>query len=328
MSRRVGRVQTELKASDITAVEERPRLVAQRLINSRPVASLEDFSAELKMDPVPEATTTTTIMPTMPTVQTTTTMPTATSTTTTTTLQSLNTAGLWDLLSTHRPQKTETVTPVIDIDIDLEELADELTDVDESSFGMVPSNEEKVQLTEPTASLPAHSPVQELDDFFDPFQSLETLDVSLASENDDDDSDFFASDSGAETKAKRAIGNEQQLPANSIIRPAKPPPKPSAASAIAAAAGVASATGAGNAKAAAKKSFADILQNETSAERAERMQRGIQRLMHFITIVGHVDSYLTKRFRTGVKKMARLYDSTEDAHRHKLPTRRRRRVPF
>ena len=50
---------------------------------------------------------------------------------------------------------------------------------------------------------------------------------------------------------------------------------------------------------------------ETDSERAERLQKGIQRLMHFVTIVGHVDKYLSRRFRNGVRQIAKLCDSNE-----------------
>lgn len=66
------------------------------------------------------------------------------------------------------------------------------------------------------------------------------------------------------------------------------------------------------------------LNSETSAERAVRMQKDIQRLMHFVTVVGHVDSFLTKRFRSGLKKMAKLYES-EEVNLQKRP---RRRISF
>lgn len=60
------------------------------------------------------------------------------------------------------------------------------------------------------------------------------------------------------------------------------------------------------------------LPQETEAERAERLSKSMQRLMHFVTIAGHVDSYLTKRFRHGLKNVVRLFDSIEE------DTRRRR----
>lgn len=70
--------------------------------------------------------------------------------------------------------------------------------------------------------------------------------------------------------------------------------------------------------------FPDLQPSDTSAERAVRMQKDIQRLMHFVTVVGHVDTFLTKRFRSGLKKIVKLYESEEVA-----PTqRRRRRISF
>lgn len=57
--------------------------------------------------------------------------------------------------------------------------------------------------------------------------------------------------------------------------------------------------------------FMNNLENETSSEKRERVQKSLQRMMHFVTIVGHVDSYLTKRFRSGVRTFARLCESGE-----------------
>lgn len=61
-----------------------------------------------------------------------------------------------------------------------------------------------------------------------------------------------------------------------------------------------------------KPMFKNNLENETSSEKRERIQKGIQRLMHFVAIVGHVDSYLSKRFRNSVRTFARFCDSGED----------------
>lgn len=61
-----------------------------------------------------------------------------------------------------------------------------------------------------------------------------------------------------------------------------------------------------------KPMFMNNLENETSSEKRERIQKTLQRMMHFVTIVGHVDSYLTKRFRSGVRTFARLCESGED----------------
>lgn len=97
---------------------------------------------------------------------------------------------------------------------------------------------------------------------------------------------------------KRAIGNERT--SNSIIRPATI-----------------------NSFRPQSQSIAEILQNETSAERADRLQKNLQRLMHFIQIVGHVDSYLSKKFRVGVKQIAKMYETEE-----REDTRRRRRYSY
>lgn len=90
---------------------------------------------------------------------------------------------------------------------------------------------------------------------------------------------------------KRAIGDEGKFTSN-FVRPSPLRPKP--------------------------KPIGSLLPRETDAERAERLSKSMQRLMHFVTIVGHVDSYVTKRFRHGLKNVARLFDSPEE------DTRRRR----
>lgn len=65
------------------------------------------------------------------------------------------------------------------------------------------------------------------------------------------------------------------------------------------------------------KSIADLLPHETDAERTERLSKSLQRLMHFVTICGHVDSYMTKRFRLGLKNVARIFDSMEETRRRR-----------
>lgn len=66
-----------------------------------------------------------------------------------------------------------------------------------------------------------------------------------------------------------------------------------------------------------QKNIGDLLNNETDAERTERLNKSLKRLMHFVTIVGQVDSYLTKRFRSGLKNVARIFDSIEDTRRRR-----------
>lgn len=65
------------------------------------------------------------------------------------------------------------------------------------------------------------------------------------------------------------------------------------------------------------KKIGDLLPRETEPERTERLNKSLQRLMHFVTIVGHVDSYMTKRFRNGLKNVARIFDSIEDTRRRR-----------
>lgn len=283
----------------------RPRLVAQRIVQSRPAASLEDFSEELQSDIISAHFAST------PTVLTTTPL-------------AAETSGLWPLLVAHSSTTkmadsqsdsaesnvevfdttttdatTTTEEAIIDPDIDFLQLIDELPEIDSTSIELQPSAEQHA-FTDSTTEAETDT------DASTSSRATTVPQLALAASfDDDDDDDPFLSSESVESldtlvKAKRAIGNEQLVPKGNIVRPAlvaKP-----------------------------KKPLTNMLQNETSAERAERVQKGIQRLMHFITIVGHVDSYLTKRFRTGVKKMARLYDSTEDAHRR--PPRRRRRISF
>lgn len=61
-----------------------------------------------------------------------------------------------------------------------------------------------------------------------------------------------------------------------------------------------------------RPSFIEMLENETSSEKAERIQKALQRLMHAVTIVGHVDSYISRKFRNGIKQFARAFDSVEN----------------
>lgn len=54
------------------------------------------------------------------------------------------------------------------------------------------------------------------------------------------------------------------------------------------------------------------LETETSEERANRIALGIERLMHVVTIAGHVDSFLANRLRKGVRTLNKLFDTEED----------------
>lgn len=318
---RAAKHQNTIRTTELETTTSRPRFSAHRIVQQQPFASLEDFSVELTARPTanPEAATS--------------------STETDASNPFSHTAtSLWQLVSTHaqtvsndelptnsnekptdpsiddvhktftddEPNEPPNVdalgTTAVDTpngpritaedDIDLMQLIDELPDLDSSSLEIRLSDE---RIIDPTATTEAYlSKSTAPNNIADPFRSSEYFDSV-----DDDIS------SAALLKSKRAVGNEKLLPHGEIVRPAQQAAK-------------------------AKQTLAERLRNESSGERAERMQKGIQRLMHFVTIVGHVDSYLSKRFRTGVKKMAQLYDSTENAHlRPRTPARRhRRRIRF
>lgn len=98
------------------------------------------------------------------------------------------------------------------------------------------------------------------------------------------------SESSAKSKnTKRAIGDEGSFASN-FVRPS--PMRPT--------------------------DFRDIFPRESASQRADRLSGSMQRLMHFVTIVGHVDSYLTKRVRKGLKNVARIFsDSMENTRRRR-----------
>lgn len=48
-----------------------------------------------------------------------------------------------------------------------------------------------------------------------------------------------------------------------------------------------------------------------SDERVDRLSKVLERIMHGVTIAGHVDGYLTNRLKTGIKKLHRLFESSE-----------------
>jgi hypothetical protein len=47
-------------------------------------------------------------------------------------------------------------------------------------------------------------------------------------------------------------------------------------------------------------------------ERAEKLSRGFERLIQFVNIVAQVDSYLTDKARSAIRKLARIYDGDND----------------
>lgn len=65
------------------------------------------------------------------------------------------------------------------------------------------------------------------------------------------------------------------------------------------------------------------LNAETSAERAERISKAVEKFMNVVTVAGHVDNYLTSRFRSGVRKFGKLFESQEEDD-----TKRRRNKPL
>lgn len=55
----------------------------------------------------------------------------------------------------------------------------------------------------------------------------------------------------------------------------------------------------------------DRIANETSGEKAERLNRALQKLMQLVGIFAQVDSYLANKARSTIKKMARIYEDDE-----------------
>lgn len=298
-----AKLQNTVKTTESEATTPLPRFMAHRIAPLQPFASLEDFSVELTTESTVESESTTA------TAQTETDNPISLPAT-------ARTTSLWQLVSKldkcsdklvhEKPSELLNVDAVVttgytpkdssnvdDENIDLMEAIDELPDIESSSLEMLMSDSDMDDLDDLSEQKSTKSI-----NLADPFRSTEYA-GSLKDDHSDDDEALL--------KSKRAIGNEKLLPLGEIVRPAQK-------------------------MANKKQTLAERLQNETSGERAERLQKNIQRLMHFVTIVGHVDSYLSKRFRTGVKKMAQLYDSTEHAHLRRpaaaSPHRHRRRIRF
>lgn len=61
-----------------------------------------------------------------------------------------------------------------------------------------------------------------------------------------------------------------------------------------------------------KPAFIEKLESETSVERSERVNTGIERLMRFVSVVAQVDSYVANRARSAFKKLAHVYGSDDD----------------
>ena len=61
-----------------------------------------------------------------------------------------------------------------------------------------------------------------------------------------------------------------------------------------------------------KPAFIEKLESETSVERTERVNTGIERLMRFVSVVAQVDSYVSNRARSAFKKLAHVYGDDDD----------------
>lgn len=61
-----------------------------------------------------------------------------------------------------------------------------------------------------------------------------------------------------------------------------------------------------------KPAFIEKLESETSVERTERLNTGIERLMRFVSVVAQVDSYVANRARSAFKKLAHVYGDDDD----------------
>ncbi|XP_015113749.1 uncharacterized protein LOC107038913 [Diachasma alloeum] len=51
---------------------------------------------------------------------------------------------------------------------------------------------------------------------------------------------------------------------------------------------------------------------ETSLERTEKLNRGFQKMIQVVNVLGQVDSFLTDRAKTVVRKLNAIYDADDD----------------
>lgn len=72
-----------------------------------------------------------------------------------------------------------------------------------------------------------------------------------------------------------------------------------------------------------KMSWLEKIQNETSTERGERLNRALEKLMRVVTVFGQMDNFLTTRTRDVIQKLALMYDYDE-----KKSQNRRKRYYF
>lgn len=101
---------------------------------------------------------------------------------------------------------------------------------------------------------------------------------------------------------KRAIGDEGTL--DNIIRPLEKP----------------SVTSAPIQMVTPLQSYEHYFQNsgQSSLEQAEQFEKGLQRLVQFVQIAAHIDSYLTSRFKSGIKTIAKIMESEEVSSSRRL----------
>lgn len=59
----------------------------------------------------------------------------------------------------------------------------------------------------------------------------------------------------------------------------------------------------------------DKYENETSAERTERINKGLKKVMQLVGIMGQIDNYFTDKTRHAIKKLALLCDYDENQRR-------------
>lgn len=62
-----------------------------------------------------------------------------------------------------------------------------------------------------------------------------------------------------------------------------------------------------------RPSLIERYQAMSSDEKAERASRFLEKLMHGVKIVGHVDGFLTHRAKSSIKKIHKLFATSEEA---------------
>lgn len=72
-----------------------------------------------------------------------------------------------------------------------------------------------------------------------------------------------------------------------------------------------------------KPTWIQKIESETSAERHERVKNDLQKLMQFVSLMSHVDTYLVGRAKNAVKKFAMILDTDEDVNEYYDKRKRR-----